>query len=100
MSRGYIHPLRPYILTLLVCYVHYTLACNAISLSFEIARHFESQLARPPPFYMCMQTRQLPINIPLLLCYAVHLLYFQPIRLRRLLEEGAYRLTHKRTHVG
>ena len=62
--------------------VRYTLACNARSFSwFEFARHFESHLARPPPFYMRMQTRRLPINIPLLLCYTVHVLYSQPIRL-------------------
>ena len=24
---------------------------------FEFARHFESHLTRPPPFFMCMQTR-------------------------------------------
>ena len=34
---------------------------------FEFARHFESLLARPPPFYMHMQTGRLPLNIPLLL---------------------------------
>ena len=45
---------------------------------FEFARH----LARPPPFYMRMQTRRLPMNIPLLLCYTVNVLYSQPIRLR------------------
>ena len=60
-------------LALRVRYVRYTLACNAISLSwFEFARHFESHLARPTPFYMRMQTRRLPMNIPLLLCYTVH----------------------------
>ena len=48
---------------------------------FEFARHFESHLARPPLFYMRMQTRRLPMNIPLLLCYAVHVLYSRPIRL-------------------
>ena len=64
-------------------YVHYTLGCNARSLSsFKFAHHFESQLTRPPPFYMHMQTRRLPMNIPLLLCYTVHLLYSQSIRLR------------------
>ena len=72
-----------YILALRVRYVHYTLAYNARSLSwFEFAHHFESHLARPPPFYMRMQIRRLPINIPLLLCYTVHVLYSQPIRLR------------------
>ena len=46
MSRVYIH-----ILALRVRYVRYTLACNARSFSwFEFARHFESHLARPPPF--------------------------------------------------
>ena len=49
---------------------------------FEFARHFESHSSRPPPFYMRMRTRQLPLNIPLLLCYTVHVLYSQPIRLR------------------
>ena len=38
----------------------YTLACSARSLynysHFEFARHFESHLARPPPFYMRMRT--------------------------------------------
>ena len=72
-----------YILALRVRYVRYTLACNARSLSsFEFARHFESHLARPPPFYMRLQTRRLPMNIPLLQCYAAHVLYSQPIRLR------------------
>ena len=71
-----------YRLALQVRYVRYTLACNARSLSlFEFARHFESHLARPTPFYMRMQTRRLPLNIPLLQCYAVHVLYSQPIRL-------------------
>ena len=49
---------------------------------FEFARHFESHLARPPPFYMRMRTRRLPLNIPLLLCYTVHVLYSQPDRSR------------------
>ena len=72
-----------YILALRVRYVRYTLACNARNLSsFEFARHFESHLARPPPFYMRMQTRRLPMNIPLLLCYTVHVLQSQPIRLK------------------
>ena len=54
----------------------------------EFARHFESHLARPPPFYMRMQTRRLPMNIPLLLCYSVHVLYSQPIRLNGLMTFG------------
>ena len=71
-----------FILALRVRYIRYTLACNARSFSwFEFARHFESHLARPPPFYMRMQTGRLPMNIPLLLCYTVHVLYSQPIRL-------------------
>ena len=71
-----------YILALRMRYVRYTLACNARSLSsFEFTRHFESHLARPPPFYMRMQTRRLQMNIPLLLCYTLHVLYSQPIRL-------------------
>ena len=73
------------ILVLRVRYVRYTLACNARSFSwFEFARNFEYHLARPPPFYMRMQTRRLPMNIPLLrnyICYTVHVLYSQPIRL-------------------
>ena len=68
-----------YILALRVHYVRYTMACSN---RFKFARHFESHLARPPPFYMRMQTRRLPLNIPLLLCYTVHVLYSQPIRLR------------------
>ena len=59
-----------HVLALRVRYVRYTLACYARCLSwYEFARHFESHLARPPSFYMRMQTRQLPMNIPLLLCY-------------------------------
>ena len=74
-----------FILVLQVRYVRYTLACNERSFSwFQFARHFESHLARPPPFYMRMQTRRLPMNIPLLLCYTVHVLYSQPIPLRPL----------------
>ena len=44
---------------------------------FEFARHFESHLR------ICVCKRRLPINIPLLLCYAVHVLYSQPIRLKK-----------------
>ena len=46
-----------YILALRVRYVRYTLAYSArLEVSFELARHFESHLARPPPFYMRMRT--------------------------------------------
>ena len=58
------------------------LVVQEVCSSFEFARHFESHLAWPPPFYMRMQTQRLPLNIPLLLCYTVHVLYTQPIRLR------------------
>ena len=47
---------------------------------FEFARHFESHLAQPPLF-ICACKRRLPMNTPLLLCYAVHVLYSQPIHL-------------------
>ena len=56
------------------------LVVHEVCSHFEFARHFESHLAWPPPFYMHMRTR-FPMNIPLLLCYSVHVLYSQSIRL-------------------
>ena len=47
---------------------------------FEFARHFESHLARPPPF-ICACEQRFPMNIPLSQYYSVHVLYSQPIRL-------------------
>ena len=48
----------PYILVLRVRYVCYTLPgfSEVVCSRFEFARHFESYLSRPPPFYMRMRT--------------------------------------------
>ena len=35
------------------------------------------------PHSICASEQRFPMNIPLLLCYAVHILYSQPIRLRQ-----------------
>ena len=47
------------------------LVVQEVCSGFEFARHFESHLTRPPPFYMRMQTRGEPImlkNLPIMLC--------------------------------
>ena len=46
-------------------------------LHFEFARHFESHLARLPPFIRACK-RQLPMNILLHVHYTIHVLYSQP----------------------
>ena len=86
-TRRYLHKSRGYIYSPRPVYTHFSsalcplyAACIAKSLlSFEFARHFESHLARPTSFYIHMQTTRLLMNIPMLLCYAVHVLYSQPI---------------------
>ena len=70
-------------LALQVHYVRYTLASalynvvQEVCSRFEFTRHFESHLARPPPFYMRMRTTISDEHQ----CYTVHVLYSQPIRL-------------------
>ena len=50
---------------------------------FKFARHFESHLARPPPFYMRMRTTISDEHsiVTMLLSIYIHVLYSQPIRL-------------------
>ena len=49
---------------------------------FEFARHFESHLAQPPPF-ICACEQRFPMNIPLLLCYAVPHIIFSTYSFKR-----------------
>ena len=67
VSRVYTHLLRPVYTHSASVLCRYTLACKArICRRFEFARHFESRLARPPPF-ICACERRLPMNIPYML---------------------------------
>ena len=50
---------------------------------FEFSCHFESHLARPPPFFICACEQRFPMSISLSQCYLVHELYSQPFRLMR-----------------
>ena len=64
VSRRYTNPLRLVYTRFAsaLCPLYAGLTCSARSLynnyysHFEFARHFESHLARPPPFYMLMRT--------------------------------------------
>ena len=49
---------------------------------FEFARQLNIIWPGHLPF-ICACERRLPMNIPLLLCYAVHVLYSQPIHLNK-----------------
>ena len=57
VSRGYTHPLRPvytrFAGALCLLYAGFS---EVVCSRFEFARHFESHLSRPPPFYMRMRT--------------------------------------------
>ena len=67
-ATHHIYVLCRCVMPLICCHVTQEARC-----SFECARHFESNLARPPLFYMVTS-----IEHCIALQYTIHLLYSQP----------------------
>ena len=88
VSRRYTHPLRP-VYTCFVsalCPLYAQEVCHRLNLPVILNLIWPGH----PPF-ICACKRRLPINIPLYLHYAVHVLYSRPTRLSRF--KGVYSMT-------
>ena len=79
MSRSYTHLVRPgytrFASALCPLYVVRWLVVQEVCRRFEFARHFESHLARPPPFYMRMRTTTSDEHSIVIMLRSTHIIF-------------------------